>query len=128
MNKLRIGSVATMLCATVVHAADDGILVKMQLRESDRDIGSPTLLVARGQPSSLQLQDRYRIELVADERDGKTDLRFKLFVNKGNGLEPAGTPRIIVATGETGSLAWGSEGRSFKLTVTPSKAALPVKS
>jgi|GEM_PF-5717820 len=127
MNTLRCSLFTALFFATAVHAADDGLLVKMQLRENDRDIAVPSMLVAPSHAAALQLEDRVRIELLADESDGKADLRFKLFVNNGNGLEVAGTPRIVILTGEAGSLAWGKDGRSFALTVKPTKAPLPPK-
>lgn len=128
MNTFRCSLLAALFAASSAHAADGGLLIKMQLRENDRDIAAPSMLVAPGQPGTLQLEDRIRIELLADESNGKADLRFKLFVNTGRGLEVAGAPRIVVETGQTSSLAWGKDGQSFTLTVKPTKVPLPSKS
>lgn len=86
MKAVRIALLLTAFASAAAQAADDGLLVKLQLRENDREIAAAAAggtraarCAAAGRPHP------HRARRQRERRHA--DLRFKLFANTGSGLE-----------------------------------------
>ncbi len=106
-------------------------LVQLLLRQGDKPIGSPKLLVATGQSARAAATSangaRYDITLSVVEHDGSTYLvKMDLNGNSANGRSVHVMPAALVKAGEPTDLILGpaDEPLSVTLVVTPAGGAL----
>jgi hypothetical protein len=123
----RVLFVAALTCfVSSAHAQENAIMLAMTLDQNGKQLSAPQILVRSADPAEIKVGDQLQLKVVATDSSGSTDVQFKVYADEGSGLALVGSPRILVAYGQSASLIWSSgSGTKYKLTITPTLTSTP---